>query len=100
MLIDGVEVRVTVISVKDDEVQLAIKAPDHLKVYRQEIYRRIQREREAGITRPKAHRGFPQRPGRDKPHSEALPPGTPRTPAPRRVPPSVTVRKRRSPALA
>ena len=43
----GNDVTVTVIAVKDNQVKLGINAPDDVKVYREEIYLRIQDEQSA-----------------------------------------------------
>jgi carbon storage regulator len=49
----GDQIRVTVLSIKGNQVQLGIDAPAHIKVYRDEIYAKIAAEnRQAAATRP------------------------------------------------
>ena len=43
----GDDIKVTVIGVKKGKwVQIAVKAPQHISIFREEIYERIQREKE------------------------------------------------------
>ena len=43
----GDDVRIVVLRSRSDELKLGIDAPQSVRVYREEIYQRIQREREA-----------------------------------------------------
>ena len=45
-LMVGDEVTVTVLSTKGNQVRLGVNAPKHIKVHREEIYERIQSEKE------------------------------------------------------
>jgi len=49
----GDEVTVTVLGIKGNQVRLGVNAPREVAVHREEIYERIQREKEAGIEEPK-----------------------------------------------
>ncbi|MDH3694027.1 MAG: carbon storage regulator CsrA [Gammaproteobacteria bacterium] len=40
------DVRITVLSVKGNQVRLGIEAPKHITVHREELYNRIQMEKE------------------------------------------------------
>lgn len=47
-LIIGDDVNITVLGVKGNQVRLGINAPKDVSVHREEIYLRIQQEKEAG----------------------------------------------------
>jgi carbon storage regulator len=46
----GDEVKITVLSIKGNQVQLGIEAPSHVKVYREEIYAKIVAENRQAAT--------------------------------------------------
>lgn len=46
-IVIGDDIEIVVLSIQGNNVQLGIKAPKEVEVWRQEIYERILREREA-----------------------------------------------------
>ncbi len=49
-LMVGDEVTVTVLGVKGNQVRIGVNAPKEVAVHREEIYQRIQKEKENGVT--------------------------------------------------
>ena len=43
-IIIGDQIEISIVDIKGDQVKIGIQAPSHVKVYRQEVYRAIQRE--------------------------------------------------------
>ncbi len=46
-LIIGDDIKVTVLTVNDNQVKIGIEAPDDVDIYREEIYHRIKEEEDA-----------------------------------------------------
>ncbi|MQY77252.1 MAG: carbon storage regulator CsrA [Spirochaeta sp.] len=40
----GDQVEISVVDIRGDQIKIGIKAPKHVKIYRQEVYRAIQQE--------------------------------------------------------
>jgi len=55
-LIIGEDVTVTILSLKGNQIRIGIDAPRSVKVHREEVYERIQKERETLSVVPSAGR--------------------------------------------
>lgn len=53
-LMVGDDVTVTVLGVKGNQVRIGVNAPKEVAVHREEIYQRIQREKEANLAAQEA----------------------------------------------
>lgn len=48
----GDNIKLTVLSVRGNQVQIGVEAPSEVPVHREEVYERIKRERETGAPAP------------------------------------------------
>ena len=45
----GIEIEITIASIKGDQVKIGINAPKHIEIHRKEIYLEIQSENEEAV---------------------------------------------------
>lgn len=46
LLLIGDDIRIVVLKIKRNQVSIGIEAPEHFKIYREKIYRRIEKEKQ------------------------------------------------------
>jgi carbon storage regulator len=99
VLVNGEQVKVTVVELKGNQIRLGIDAPPSIRIYREEIWEQIleenRRAAEAAASAPSGEVELPDLPGGWKPAGTA---GVARAPASsliRGVTPEVVVRKKR-----
>lgn len=56
----GDQIEISIVDIRGDQVKIGIRAPGHIKVYRQEVYQAIQQENiEAARTAPASPGALP-----------------------------------------
>lgn len=62
----GDNIKLTVLSIRGNQVQIGVEAPAEIPVHREEVYERIQRERNAAHQTPGLVKTAPQTIGQSK----------------------------------
>ena len=54
----GDDIEITIVDIRNEQIKLGINAPNHIKVFRKEVYDAIQEENKAAASSPEDIKGL------------------------------------------